>query len=491
MLFLASKNIEKKPVSVVLLREEGKVLRHPFYRVLNDADKALIDRFLAATDLKKSPVNTLFLPSGSRILIIGTGDKNSFTAKKVLLAMRQVIAAAKKAGIKNVQVYIPDFVSKDSKDLNWLAESFATQAELANFEFVVYKTSKEDKPNFVEKVLVYAERNPAQAQKYLDRGKIVGEEMNAARTLANTPAGDMTPEGLAKAAEAAAKANKISIKVLEEDAMRRLGMGGVLGVGQGASAKPRFIVMEYWGASKREPPVVLVGKGITFDSGGINIKPERGLHEMHMDMSGGAAVIHTVTALARLKARKNIIGLIPAAENMVSGASYRPGDVLKTMGGKTIEVGNTDAEGRIVLADGLEYAKKYKPRLVIDAATLTGAALVALGQRASAMFSTERRYENLLREIGERTGDPVWPMPLWEEFEEELKANFGDLSNIGKYDRIGGLATSAVFLWQFIKPIPWVHLDIAPRMTSMEGDNLAKGSIGAPVNLLVHFLEKF
>jgi leucyl aminopeptidase len=271
--------------------------------------------------------------------------------------------------------------------------------------------------------------------------------------------------------------------------MKALGMGGVLGVGQGSDAPPRFIILEYMKGAKNEKPVVLVGKGVTFDTGGLNLKPGNHIYEMHMDMSGGAAVIHTIIAAARLKLRKNIVALIPAVENMPSGSSYRPGDVLRTMNGKTIEVLNTDAEGRVILADALEYAKRYNPALVVDVATLTGAAVVALGLRYSAIFTTDKKLEERFRALGEAVNDPVWPLPLGEEYEEDIKGTFGDWANAGKPGEAGA-TSGAVFLWQFIKGYPWVHLDIAPRMTAMETEYLAKGAAGTPVRLLARLLEE-
>ena len=210
---------------------------------------------------------------------------------------------------------------------------------------------------------------------------------------------------------------------------------------------------------------------------------------MNMDMSGGAAVLHTVAAIARLGVKCNLVALVPAVENMPSGSSYRPGDVLRSMSGKTIEVNNTDAEGRIILADALTYAAKYKPSLVVDVATLTGAAMAALGERASALFTTDETLEKQFRELGELSGDHVWPLPLWEEYDDEIKGTIGDWSNLGK-TRYGGAITAAVFLKQFAVGYPWVHLDIAPRMTSIEGEFLAKGAAGAPVRLLVKLLEE-
>jgi len=207
-----------------------------------------------------------------------------------------------------------------------------------------------------------------------------------------------------------------------------------------------------------------------------------------MDMAGGAAVIHTLIAAARLKIKKNIVALVPAAENMPSGSSYRPGDVLRTMNGITIEVLNTDAEGRVILADALEYAKKYHPALVVDVATLTGAAMVALGTQYSGLFTPDKALEERFRTIGEEVNDPVWPLPLTADYEEDIKGTFADWANAGK-TRYGGATFGAVFLWQFIKGYPWVHIDIAPRMTASEGDYLAKGAAGAPVRLLARLLE--
>ena len=247
-----------------------------------------------------------------------------------------------------------------------------------------------------------------------------------------------------------------------------------------------------------DKPIVLVGKGVTFDTGGINLKPSNGLLGMNMDMSGGASVIHTLALVAKMKLKKNVIGLIPSVENMASGKSYRPGDVIRSMSGQTIEVLNTDAEGRVILADALFYAQKYNPEVVIDIATLTGAAVVALGERASAIFTNDDKLSKTLEDAGERTGDYLWRLPMWEEYENEIKGTLGDWTNIHNKDsRYGGATYGAIFLYQFIKgkaeggkALKWAHLDIAPRMTSMAGENLAAGAVGVPVRLLYKFIEE-
>ena len=326
-----------------------------------------------------------------------------------------------------------------------------------------------------------------------ERGQIIGEEVNRTRALSNTPGGDMTPRGLAQAAKTAVKGLPVTVMTLSVSQMEKLGMGALLGVGKGSVHPPTFTIMEYKGGPSSQKPIVLAGKGITFDSGGLNLKPSNGIYEMHMDISGAAAVIHTVALAARLKLKKNVVGLIPSAENMPGNEAYRPGDILKSMSGKTIDVLNTDAEGRLVLADALTYAKKLKPSVVIDVATLTGAALSALGLYASGVMSRDEKLSAMLITLGEESGDYTWPLPLWDEYEAAIQGTFADLTNIGNgaSARYGGAIEGGIFLWQFAKELdaPWAHIDIAPRMTSAPGEELSKGAAGAPVRLLIRFIE--
>lgn len=484
-----TKRLEAGAAPIFFLAGAQDLPRHPFFKLLAEADRGLLQAFAAKADLKENAAHSVFLPSGMRALVLGKANPEKFNRRRALLAMRWAVAMARKEGFESIQVSVDDFKARGGGNVADLAELMIVQFKMANFEFTTYRTAPEEGWRMVHKVFVYSRDGKSLAAR-LARGLVIGQEVNGARALVNTPGGDMTPEKLAAEAQALGKKHGFKVQVLAEAEMKKLGMGGILGVGQGSAAGPRFIVLEYMNGSKKQKPLVFVGKGITFDSGGLNLKPEKSIYEMHMDMSGGAAVMHTISALARLKAKVNVVALVPAAENMVSGKSYRPGDVLKTITGKTIEVMNTDAEGRVVLADALGYSARYKPRLVIDVATLTGAAMVALGQRASALFSTDRAVEDRLRDIGEASGDFVWPLPLWEEYENDIKGTFGDVANSAK-TRYGGAINGAMFLWQFIKDQSWVHLDIAPRMTAVEGDYLAKGAAGAGVNLLVRFLERF
>ena len=424
---------------------------------------------------------------GRKELHIAIGKKRDFTHRKLILLPRKIIARAKRAGIKKIAIDFAEAEKITKKKGKELAELLVKNFELANFEFVEYKTKPEEGWKFVKEVVFLGKITPA-ARQGVGSGRLIGEEINACRRLANTPGGEMTPKVLARAAEQAAEKTKVKVTILEKTDIKKLKMGGILGVAQGSKEDPRLIVMEYRG--KKEKPTVIVGKGVTFDTGGLSLKPEQNMIEMHMDMSGGAAAIHTITIAAKLKLKKHIVAIIPAVENMPSGSSFRPGDILRTMSGKTIEVLNTDAEGRIILADALTYAAKFKPKTVIDAATLTGAAAAALGQRASALFSKDDRLVQKLIEAGEQAGDYAWQLPLWDEYEEDIKGTFGDWSNIGK-TRYGGAITAAIFLYQFARELdcPWAHIDIAPRMTSSRGDFLAKGAAGAPIGLLIEYLR--
>ena len=427
---------------------------------------------------------------GRLTLSLAVGKRSQMTRRKLLLLARRVVreALAKKYSALTLdfeQWHFPHLKISPQE----LAELLATNFLMASFSFSEFLT--EPKNGFpVVKTIVLTNVSDKAVGAGIVQGMIIGEEVNRSRHIATMPGGEMTPEILAVHARAAVKGLPVKVSVLGVAEMKRLKMGGILGVGMGSVATPRFIILEYRGAAKKEKPVVLIGKGVTFDTGGINLKPSDSILGMNMDMSGGAAVIHALSAAARLKLKKNIVVLVPAVENMASGSSYRPGDILRSMSGKTIEVLNTDAEGRIILADALHYAKRYDPALVIDVATLTGAAMVALGERATALFTEDEKLELTFRHLGEKSGDYVWPLPLWNEYDEEIKGTFGDVANLGR-TRYGGAITAAVFLKQFVdKAYPWVHLDIAPRMTTLPDEFLSKGSAGAPVRLLVEMLKK-
>lgn len=433
---------------------------------------------------EEGEIKTLWLPEGGirHIILFGLGERKKWHVRKTHLVGRRMVSHARGRKLDTFATAVPGDA----------AGIFATNALMAHFEYNTYKEKpKEGWPEVKTIFLVTGKAELRALEANLKEGLIIGEEVNTARALINTPGSDMTPAKLAAAARGMALKNGIRIKILDEPAIRKLGMGGVLGVAKGSSEKPRFIILEYLRGPKTQEPLVLVGKGVTFDTGGLNLKPSEHIYEMHMDMSGGAAVIHGMAAIARLKMPLNVVGLIPAVENMPSGSSYRPGDLLKSLSGKTIEVLDTDAEGRIILADGLAYGLRYKPGLMADFATLTGAAHVALGNYCSALFVNREELRAPLEDIGRTSGDYVWNLPLWDEYLEEIKGTFGDIANIGKGDRYGGAIHGAKFLEQFVGNTAWAHLDIAPRMTSIDSEYLAKGATGVGVRYIVELAKQY
>jgi len=418
------------------------------------------------------------------------------TLRKVFLLVRKMVAMAKSVKAEKIVFDFNNFKFKGVKlsDVE-LAEIIGTQLDLANYEFIEYKTPPEEGFSFIKEVFILGANK--EIEKAILKGHTIASEVNKTRSLSNTPGGDMTPQILARCAREAVKGMPVKITVLGEKEMARQKMHAILSVGHGSDEESKFIIMEYLKGKKGDKPIVLVGKGVTFDSGGLNLKPSSSMSGMNMDMSGGAAVIHTIALVAKMKLKKNVIGLIPSVENFISGKSYRPGDVIRSMSGKTIEVLNTDAEGRIILADALTYAQKYNPKVVIDIATLTGAAAVALGERMSAIFTDDDELCQKFEKIGDKTGDYMWRLPMWEEYENEIKGTLGDYTNIHNKDsRYGGATYGAIFLKQFIKGkagggknLKWAHIDMAPRMTSMAGEYLAAGALGTPVCALFKFIE--
>lgn len=427
---------------------------------------------------------------------IEMGIELPINRRKFIILCRSVVTTAKQFKARKIAVQF-DAYPKLWKTLKnapteRISQLAAENFEMANFEFTKHKTKSKDGFTTVEEILICGATTKA-VELAGKRGQIIAEEVNKTRELANTPADHLTPRDLANAAKKAVKGLPVSVTTMGRREIVKLGMGLLAGVGAGSANEPTFTIMKYGGGKKGERPIVLIGKGITFDSGGLNIKPSSSIYEMHMDMSGAAAVIHTVALAARLKLKKNVIALVPAAENLVGPHATRPGDIHTSLSGKTVEITDTDAEGRLILADAITYAKRFYPAVVLDAATLTGAALIALGFHASGLMTRDEKLSEKLMALGEECGEYVWPLPLWDEYESVVVSDFADLQNhsIAK-GRYGGATNGAIFLWQFAKELdcPWAHLDIAPRMTSTSGDELAKGAVGAPVRLLISYIEQ-
>ena len=361
---------------------------------------------------EKNKGTNRFISKGKiEILELGAGKYSEMNARKFILLCRSIVQTAKANKVKKIAVQF------DRTHKFYNPQIAAENFEMANFDFNVFKTKPKEGWDVVEEILLYGKSSP-ETEIAIKKGQEIGRDVNACRTLANTPGGDMTPTLLARAARDAVKSLPVKVTVLEEKDMKKLGMGALLGVAKGSTLKPTFTILEYKGG--KGAPIVLAGKGVTFDSGGLNLKPSNSIYEMHMDMSGAASVIHAVALSARLKLKQHVIGLIPSVENMPGKSAYRPGDILKSLSGKTIEVLDTDAEGRLILADTLTYAKRFNPSVVIDIATLTGAVISALGQYASGLLSRDDSLAKKLTTAGEESGDYVWRLPLLDEYKDPL-----------------------------------------------------------------------
>ncbi|MBL8331984.1 MAG: leucyl aminopeptidase [Rubrivivax sp.] len=363
------------------------------------------------------------------------------------------------------------------------AEALAMAALDQTYLYRHTKPSAPAAPALARVSLVCDKDAAAAAGRGLRQGAAIAAGVTLARECANRPGNHCTPTHLAAEAKAMAKSHGLKVEVLERKDVEKLGMGSFLAVAQASHQPLKFIVMRWQGGAKSAAPVVLVGKGITFDTGGISLKPAPEMDEMKFDMGGAASVLGTMRAVAELGLKINVVGLIPACENMPGGAAVKPGDVVTSLSGQTIEILNTDAEGRLILCDALTYAERFKPAAVVDIATLTGACVIALGHHRSGLFSTSDELADALLAAGERAADPAWRMPLDEAYDEALKSNFADMGNVG--GRAGGAITAAKFLQRFAKAFPWAHLDIAGTAWK---SGTAKGGTGRPVALLTHYL---
>jgi leucyl aminopeptidase len=406
-----------------------------------------------------------------RVVLAGVGDGG---AKQVRTAVAAALAAAKSASLKKLAVCFATAALDEAVR--------AAVLSIADATYLYTTTKSKVEGRSVQKALLAA-ANAAELQSTFERAVATVAGVEVAKEWANRPANHATPTHLAKAAEALAKQPKFSCEVLGPKEVAKLGMGSFMAVAQGSDEPLRFIVLRYNGAAKTQAPTVLVGKGITFDSGGISIKPAAEMDEMKFDMSGAASVLGVFRSLALLKPAINVVGLIPSCENLINGRAVKPGDVVTSMSGQTIEILNTDAEGRLVLCDALTYAERFKPAAVIDIATLTGACVVALGALRSGLFAQNDALADALYAAGQATGDLCWRMPLDDDYADGLKTNFADVANVG--GRAGGAITAAKFLQRFTDKFSWAHLDIAG---SAWKSGAAKGATGRPVGLLVEYL---
>ena len=464
--------------------------------VTERVDKALggmIARLSERGDFKPKPgaVHLLY-PEGriaaERLVLAGLGKRRDFTLNRLRQAAGNAAPYLRTAGAKDITFVVDGIIS----NLEEFGQALAEGSLLGLYRFLQYKTDEEnDRKKDIRTMTILTEDATLidALKKGVKIGEIIANATCMARDMVSSPSADMTPTIIAAKAREIAREFGLKFHVLERKQMEKLGMGALLGVASGSIQPPKFIIVEYHRGGKK-PVVALVGKTITFDSGGISIKPAENMDKMKDDMSGGAAVLGTLRAAAALRLPLNIVGLLPATENMPSGSAYKPGDVLRTLSGQTIEIVNTDAEGRLVLSDALSYACRYRPAVIVDIATLTGACSIALGNEAIGMLGTDNTFKQKLRAAGEKTGERVWELPLWEEYFDQIKSDIADMKNTGS--RAGGVITAAALLSKFVQKHPWVHLDIAAMAwTEKDRPYTPKGASGIGVRLLTQFLIDF
>jgi leucyl aminopeptidase len=421
--------------------------------------------------------------AAERVLLVSLGARKDFADPAYRDAVRGAATALRDLGAKDAAFFLVD-LKVGARPLSWNLRHAVLGLREAFYRFDQLKSQKKAAQPALEEVVLPLTAT-AQLQQALAEAVATADGTDLARTLGNLPPNVCTPGYLADEAKKLGRQFKLGVEVLERKDMEKLGMGALLAVASGSRQPPKFIVLRYAGGPKARRPVVLVGKGITFDTGGISLKPAGEMDEMKFDMSGAGSVIGALRALAGMRAPVNVIGVIPATENMPGGQATRPGDVVKTLSGQTVEILNTDAEGRLILCDALTYSERFQPDVVIDIATLTGACVIALGHVASGLFSNDERLAEEVREAGDDAWDRVWRMPIWDDYQEQLRSNFADMANIG--GRPGGSITAACYLSRFAKKLRWAHLDIAG--TAWKGGR-EKGSTGRPVPLLVRFVMR-
>ena len=419
-------------------------------QALDEAGDSVLSKAMDLGDVKgKSGETNMFYINGQRILLIGLGKKNKFNASGVRLAAGKASRAAisKKVGSVAVECFCSGLES---------CQAMGEGLVLGSYQFLDYKTKDEKNFELKSATVIGCDHDE------ITKGTAIGKAVCFARDLANHPGNVTTPSRLAEEAGEIAKEGGMKLTVFDRKEITAMGMGALAGVAQGTDEPPKFIVLEYFGSDESQNPKILVGKGLTFDAGGISIKPSSKMDEMKYDMCGSAVVLGVFKALAALKPKLNVVGIVPSTENLVGAKAYKPGDILTAYNGKTIEVLNTDAEGRLILADGLSYASKhYEPEYILDFATLTGAVLVALGHVAAGVMGTDEDLMRLVKESSVNAEEKVWELPLWPEFCKQVKSKIADVKNTGAARQAGTIA-GAAFLKEFVGDrIPWVHFDIA------------------------------
>lgn len=454
---------------------------------VDEATGGMVTAAVKRGDIKGKTGDTLLLPGDpalkyDRFLLLGAGKPQKLDLASAVRIGRAAVGALSRSGAGDVSVAL-DGLAIGGRSI---ADSVAVLVEAMEYAAYRFDQLKKQKSDLKLKSATFFcdSRSAANAATTgVARGRAIAGGVRFARDLGNLPGNICTPTYLAQQARKLQKRLGLKVSVLDENRMNRLGMGSLLSVSRGSREPAKLIVLEYHGTGKSSAPVVLVGKGLTFDAGGISLKPAAAMDEMKYDMCGGASVLGTMQAIAEMELEINVVGIVPASENLPDGAANKPGDIVTSMAGKTIEILNTDAEGRLILCDAITYSRRYKPAVVVDIATLTGACVVALGSHPSGLFTQDDELATDLLAAGEQSGDRAWRLPLWDDYQDQLDSPFADMANVG--GRNGGAITAACFLSRFTEDLRWAHLDIAGTAWT-QGKN--KSATGRPVSLLSRFI---
>jgi leucyl aminopeptidase len=420
-----------------------------------------------------------------KIMLLGLGKREKFTDEGARICAGKATRKAQELGIKEFSMM--QFSNLDEGLMEAMTEGIA----LALYSFDKYKETKEPTSK-IEEVTILINSDSLRFQSVVEKANIIVEAVNFARDIGNLPPNDCPPAHLASIAVSLAQDYGIKVRIMDRYELENMGMGGIVAVGKGSNNPPKLIVLEYNGANDpQQKPYLLVGKAVTFDTGGISIKPSEKMDEMKFDKCGGCTVLAIIRAIASIKLAVNVVGIVPSVENMPSATSYRPGDIIRMYNGKSVEVLNTDAEGRMILADAIAYGiSTYGPKSVIDLATLTGAAIIALGANVAAMIGSNKQLVDRLRKLSDKTGEKMWELPLYDEYHEQIRSTYADIKNVG--GRPGGAITAAAFLSNFVNDVPWVHIDIAGTAWTQEGTHEKsynhRGATGFGVRTLVKLL---
>ena len=499
--------MEKTSASVKVLKAElGKVkdnaLMIGFFKdkinltgelkKLDDELSNIISSYIKNNSFRgeKGETRSIYLnKSIKNIILVGLGEENKFSLDVLSAAIADISKKIRDNGAGTFSIHLGSFSNGKFKDEE-IVEKIILSSLMGIYKFTEYKTKEKDKIKFIENITLITDSNK-NFDNEIKYASIIADAINKTRDFVNTPPNKATPEYVAAYAKQIAKNFGLKAKIFDDKEIEKMKMGCLIAVGQGSVNKPRFVVLEYYGTGKEQKPVAVVGKGVTFDSGGLNLKPYPYILNMKDDKGGALAAMHIIEACAKLKLPVNLIVIAPLCENMIDAASYRPDDILTAYNGMTVEIKNTDAEGRLILADALAYAAELKPQVIIDLATLTGASMAVLGYLGAPFLSTDENLSGKIKNASKKSLERVWELPLWPEYEDSIKSDVADIKNISE-EGDAGVIIGAVFLKNFTGDIPWAHIDIGTTVWSKSDKGiLTKGATGATVRLMMELLREW